>query len=61
MIKTPIEVYECTPLALAGKIDELANSKTISYLSKESNDYASRRDWKVMQQYYEALFESLCP
>ena len=60
MIKTPIDVYECTPQALAEKIDELAESNKIPYLSKESNEYARKRDWRVMKHQYEAVFESLC-
>lgn len=58
-IKTNIQVFNCSPEALAQKIDDLAG-KDISGYSEESNRYAKVRDWKVMAPKYRKLFEELC-
>lgn len=58
MIKTPVEVYECTPQDLAAKIDEFAQDMGPTSYSADST--AKERDWKVMKPQYEDLFEELC-
>lgn len=59
MIKTRVDVYECTPEDLAAKIDQLANMD-ITRLSKLSNKISCEKDWKVMKPKYAQLFEQLC-
>ena len=57
-IKVPIDVYECSPEALAKKIDEMSGLITAD--SIKAVEIAKERSWTVMRPQYEALFEALC-
>lgn len=60
--KSEIDYYECTPQALAEKIDFLAGlpPQVIEFFSNQVNDIIEQRNWHVMKPQYEALFERLC-
>lgn len=60
MIKTPIEVYECTPQALAEKINIFArlSEEEVKLQSEVANQ--SVYTWEVMKPQYEEMFEKLC-
>lgn len=59
MIKTMIDVYACTPQALAAKIDEFAESD-ITNASQRANILANARSWTRMQSQYERVIRQLC-
>jgi hypothetical protein len=59
MIKLPIDVYECTPKALAEKIDEFANLSTLRRYSEVAGGLSHDKDWRVMKVEYEDLFNEL--
>lgn len=58
MIKTMIDVYECSPIDLALKIDQMA-SMSIEHLSKHSDAISHEKDWKNMKPQYEELLYEL--
>ena len=60
MIKLPIDVYECTPEALAQKIDEFANLATLRRDSEVAGSLSHEKDWRVMRPQYEKVFAELC-
>lgn len=58
MIKTNVQVYNTTPQILANKISEVAG-RNITGWSRQADEIASRRDWRVMHSKYEEMFCSL--
>jgi len=54
-----IELYSISPEELAQRIDRLAK-QDLTDLSRHSDWYASKIDWKVMRKKYLREFEKLC-